>query len=155
MQFRVFPNYETFFQRVPNLKKEHSVINDIYITSNNAFWFSTENKNVPGMVNMNGEFVHLHKDKSIDKYQFDEKPYKVTKNNFKYDPKKKQLIIGDSIWPWKSPVWTKNVIGSYSGSEIPKKKTKIQGDWILDRFERIIYLILDYAPIIRGNYIKP
>jgi len=30
---------------------------------------------------------------------------------------------------------------------------KIRGDWILDRHERIIYFILDYAPIIRNNYI--
>jgi len=154
IQFHVFPNYDTFIQRVPIDKKKHYFIKDIYITSNNAFWFTTNKKKQELSINMNRSFVHLNDcNKEIDELQFDYKPYRVTRDNFKYDPKKKQLIIGDSILPWKSTVWVKNILGCYTGSEIPKKKIKIHGDWILDRHERIIYLILDYAPIIRNNYI--
>jgi len=153
MQFYVFPDYSTFEQRVPLGRKEHYEIIDIKITSNGAFWFTTTKKGTRKFVNANSAFVHLHDNtKSIDQIQFDEKPYKVTRDNFKYDPKKKQLIIGDS-W-WKQPVWTKTILGCYNGSEIPAKKMKIKGDWILDRHERIIYLILDYAPIIRKNKIS-
>ncbi len=155
MQFRVFPNYETFIQRVPIDKKKHFNITDIHITSNGAFWFTTDRKNHMLNINMNRPFIHLNNgNKKIDELQFDYKPYKVTRDNFKYNPKTKQLIIGDSIWPWKSPIWVKNILGCYTGSEIPKKKTKIKGDWILDRHEKIIYLILDYAPIIRKNKIS-
>lgn len=154
IQFRVFPNYETFIQRVPVDKKEHYIIDDIYITSNGAFWFTTNKKKQKLTINMNRPFVHLNDcDKRIDDLQFDYKPYRVTRDNFKYDPIKKQLIVGESIWPWKSPVWVKSILGCYTGSEIPLKKMKIRGDWILDRHERMIYFILDYAPIIRKNYI--
>lgn len=153
MQFRVFPNYDTFIQRVPIDKKKHYIITDIYITRNGAFWFTSNKNHTPRVINMNAPFVHLHKGtKSIEELQFDYSPFMVTRDNFKYDGKKKQLIIGESIFPWKSPKWVKNIIGSYTGSEVPKKKMKIQGDWILDRHERIIYLILDYAPIIRRKY---
>ena len=152
MQFRVFPNYETFVQRVPIDKKKHLSIKDIYITSNGAFWFITNKNHGFSIVNMNSPFVHLHqRTKDISELQFDNTPFLVTRDNFKYDPKKKQLIIGESIFPWKSPKWVKNIQGAYTGSELPKKKTKIQGDWILDRHEKIIYLILNYAPIIRRN----
>lgn len=179
MQFRVFPNYETFVQRVPIDKKKHFNITDIHITSNGAFWFTTDKKNMRLNINMNHPFIHLNNcSKKINELQFDYKPYKVTRDNFKYDPRTKQLIIGDRIlpwkspiwvkrilpwkfptWikrilPWKSPVWVKNILGCYTGSEIPKKKVKVQGPWILDRHEKIIYFILDYAPIIRKNKIS-
>ena len=152
IQFHVFPNYDTFLQRTPIDRKEHYTIIDINITSNGGFWITTNKKGGSKFVNANSPFVHLHSGATIPQLQFDEKPYNVTRDNFKYDPKKKQLIIGDS-W-WKQPVWTKSILGSYHGSEIPAKKMKIKGDWILDRHERIIYLILNYAPIIRKNKIS-
>lgn len=153
MQFFVFPNYETFIQKTPIDKKEHYTITDIHITSNGAFWFRTNKERNSVPVNMNLSFVHVYGDrKSVDELQFDEEPYQVTRDNFKYDPETKQLIIGGS-W-WKKPIWTKNILGCYNGSEIPAKKMKIKGDWILDRHERIIYLILNYAPIIRKNKIS-
>jgi len=165
MEFRIFPNYETFIQRTPGhnisiidtnirniqmVKKDHYNISSIHITSNGAFWFTTNKKKQKLIINMNAKFVHLNNGtKSIEELQFDDSPFEVTRDNFKYDGKKKQLIIGESIFPWKSPKWVKNVQGSYTGSQVPKKKTKIQGDWILDRHEKIIYLILNYAPIVR------
>lgn len=153
IQFRVFPDYGTFIQRVPIDKKDHYIIKEIFITSNGGFWFSTNKKKQNLTINMNIPFVHLNDCKNIEynKLQFDHPPYKVTRDNLKYDPKKKQLIIGDSIWPWKSPVWVKSILGCYTGSEIPKKKMKIKGDWILDRHGKIIYFILNYVPIIRSN----
>ncbi len=154
IEFHVFPNYDTFLQRTPIDRKEHYKILDINIMSNGAFWFTTDKKGVSRINNSNSAFVHLYNDnKKVPQLQFDEKPYHVNRDNFKYDPKTKQLIIGDSIWPWKQPVWTKSILGSYHGSEIPSKKMKIKGDWILDRHERLIYLILDYVPIIRKNKI--
>jgi len=152
MEFRVFPNYDTFIQRVPIDRKDHYIITDIHIPQNGAFWYTTSKKDIRRNINMNASFVHLYNGtKSIDELQFDYPPYKATRNNFKYDGEKKQLIIGGSILPWKSPKWVKSIIVSYTGSQIPKKKTKVQGDWILDRHERIIYLILDYAPIVWKN----
>lgn len=153
IEFRVFPDYGTFKQRVPISRKEHYLIKNIYITSNGAFWFETNKKKMDLTINMNRSFIHLNDSKKIvyDHLQFDKPPFVVTRDNFKYDPKTKQLIIGESKWPWKKPVWVKNILGCYTGSEIPLKKTNIRGDWILDRHEKIIYFILDYVPIIRRN----
>ena len=148
IEFHVFPDYSTFLQRTPVDKKDHYSIKSIQITSNGAFWFTTNKKLQSKFYNANSSYVHAQ-----ETLQFDKKPFDVTRDNFKYDPKKKQLSIGDSILPWKSAVWTKSILGAYHGSEIPAKKMKIKGEWILDRNERLIYLILDYAPIIRKNHI--
>lgn len=156
IEFIIFPDNDTFAQRVPIDKKKHYIIKDIFIMENGALWFSTDKDSKKPVTDINHKYVHINNDIIASKknLQFSKEPFLVTRDNFKYDPKKKQLIIGESIIPWKSPRWTRNVHDGYIGAETPKKKIKIYGDWILDRHERIIYLILNYAPIIRSNKFK-
>lgn len=155
IEFIIFPNNETFLQRAGDGKEKHYKIKDIYIMENGSFWFETYKSGKKPINNMNHKYVHINSgEKSIEELSFTKEPFVVTRDNFKFDPKNKRLIIGESIIPWKKPLWTRNVQGAYIGAEIPKKNTKIQGDWLLDRNERKIYLILDYAPIIRTNKFK-
>lgn len=143
MDFYVYDNIYTYNKRNPFNGNVNSrlEINAIDIPENHSFWFHTDMQRIEDNVNINKRYVHIHPGiGKTNKPTFNSKPFEVKRNNIYYNPKEKRVEIGGGLF--RKPVFAKKCI--YVGSQTPKKKMSILGQWIFDFGNNTINFILDY-----------
>ncbi|NIT99606.1 MAG: hypothetical protein GWN01_01270 [Nitrosopumilaceae archaeon] len=152
MDFFVYDNFWTF-NKMNKAATEDSqlLIKRIAITNQRAFWFETGMKMEDHNVNINRPYVHLHKGiQSYNRVQFKKDPWFIdTLKDVVYDPKDKKIKIyapGSFPWPWRKPIFQKNVFGKYYGVDKPDKKIKPLGNWYFNYHNQSIHVILNYFP---------
>lgn len=143
MDFYVYDNIYTYNKRHPftGVRNTRLEIKSIDIPENHSFWFYTDMQLMVDNVNLQKRYVHIHPGVgSTNEARFNKEPLHVDRTNMKYSPEDKRVEIGSGFL--KKPVYAKKCI--YYGSEAPKKKMTIVGEWFYDHSDNSIHLILDW-----------
>lgn len=150
MDFDVYDNIYTYEKMHPTIKhypESNLKIKQVAITVQGAFWFETDFDKEEHNININRQYLHLHKGvQSLSKMQFKKEPYYIDMQKIIYNPKNRCIEIYDpkAFWPWKKPVFTKKA--KYYGVDMPVKKIKTLGNWFFDYNNQKISAILNYYP---------
>ena len=151
LEFCVYDNNETYNKIKGNdtdKKQNRFKIKDIWIKPpEKAFWFATDMEKENRHPNLRALYVHLHNGTILpyESVQYDRKmaPILIQKHWLHFNPKKKELLIKNSILPWQKPLWTKHIQKFYS-QNTPHKTMKVLGNWSFDYTRNSVDFILNW-----------
>lgn len=152
MDFYIYDNITTYNNRFPyNGKGDTRLdVTNIYIPETKAFWFTTEQHKEETNINFHKRYLHLHPGMPVVKgMQFDKEPHHALQTEIKYNPKSKCIEIVKAKSFFRKEIIFKKV-GTYYGSDLPKKPLIVLGNIFYDDSLKQIHFILSYYPSRKG-----
>ena len=145
MNFAVYDNVYTYNKRQPfnGVENTRLICDSIDIHENHSFWFHTNMKMENNNVNINTRYVHIHEGiGTTNTPKFTKKPFQVGRTDIKYNPKTRMIEIGGGLF--RKPVFAKKCL--YYGTELPKGKMNVIGEWYYNFSVDTMIFILDFNP---------